>query len=66
MIKAGAVVIDAGVYFENGKMYGDINFESVKEKASLVVPTPGGVGPITVAKLLDNTVKGAEMRVVNK
>ena len=66
MIKAGAVVIDAGVYFENGKMYGDINFESVKEKASLVVPTPGGVGPITVAKLLDNTVKVAEMRVVNK
>ncbi len=63
MIKKGAVVIDAGVCFEKGKMYGDINFESVAAKASLVVPTPGGVGPITVAKLLENTVKVAEARL---
>ena len=62
MIKDGAVVIDAGVCFEDGKMYGDINFESVKEKSSLITPTPGGVGPITVAKLLENTVKVAEMK----
>ncbi len=65
MIKAGAVVVDAGVCFLDGKMYGDINFESIKKKASLVVPTPGGVGPITVAKLLENTVRVAEARINN-
>lgn len=59
MIKKGAVVIDAGVCFVDGKMYGDINFEEIKEKASLVTPTPGGVGPLTVAKLIENTVKCA-------
>lgn len=60
MIKKGAVVIDAGVCFEGKEMFGDIDFESVKKQASLVTPTPGGVGPITVAKLLENTVKVAE------
>lgn len=65
MIKEGAVVVDAGVCFVDGKMYGDINFESVSKKAALVVPTPGGVGPITVAKLLENTVKAAEGRINN-
>jgi methylenetetrahydrofolate dehydrogenase (NADP+)/methenyltetrahydrofolate cyclohydrolase len=60
MIKEGAVVVDAGVCFVDGQMYGDIEFESVSQKASLVTPTPGGVGPITVAKLLENTVKVAE------
>ena len=57
MIKKDAVVIDAGVSFHEGKMYGDIDFETVSKKASLVTPTPGGVGPITVAKLLENVVK---------
>jgi methylenetetrahydrofolate dehydrogenase (NADP+) / methenyltetrahydrofolate cyclohydrolase len=61
MIKKGAVVVDAGVCFVNGKMYGDIHFDSVAAKASLVTPTPGGVGPLTVAKLLENTVKVAEL-----
>lgn len=65
MIKEGAVVVDAGVCFVEGKMYGDINFESISQKAALVVPTPGGVGPITVAKLLENTVKSAEARINN-
>jgi methylenetetrahydrofolate dehydrogenase (NADP+)/methenyltetrahydrofolate cyclohydrolase len=60
MIKKGAVVIDAGVSFESGKMYGDIDFKSVSKKAAIVTPTPGGVGPVTVAKLLENTVKVAE------
>lgn len=60
MIKKGAIVIDAGVSFMGQKMLGDIDFESVKEKAELVTPTPGGVGPITVAKLLENTVISAE------
>ena len=63
MIKEGGVVIDAGVSFEGDKMFGDINFESVQKKASLVTPTPGGVGPVTVAKLLENTVRAAEQRV---
>lgn len=65
MVKEGVVVVDAGVSFVDQKMYGDINFDSVARKASLVTPTPGGVGPITVAKLLENTVKVAEARINN-
>jgi methylenetetrahydrofolate dehydrogenase (NADP+)/methenyltetrahydrofolate cyclohydrolase len=60
MVKKGAIVIDAGVSFKGEKMLGDIDFESIKEKAGLVTPVPGGVGPITVAKLLENTVINAE------
>ncbi len=60
MVKEGVVVVDAGVCFVDGKMYGDINYDSISQKASLVTPIPGGVGPITVAKLLENTVKVAE------
>ena len=60
MIKKDAVVVDAGVCFVNGKMYGDIDFKSVSKKAKLVTPTPGGVGPLTVAKLIENTVLCAE------
>jgi len=59
MIKTGVVVIDAGVSFIEKKMYGDIDFTSVSAKAKLVTPTPGGVGPLTVAKLIENTVKCA-------
>jgi len=65
MIKEGACVIDTGVCFEEGKMYGDIDFKTVSEKASLVTPTPGGIGPITVAKLLENTVINSEI-IFNK
>ena len=61
MIKDGAVVIDAGICFdENNKICGDIDFDSVAARASLVTPVVGGVGPITVAKLLENTVIAAE------
>ena len=56
MIRKGAIVIDTGVSFEDGKMFGDVNVDEVKEIASFVTPTPGGVGPITVARLLWNTV----------
>ena len=59
MVKSGAIVIDAGVSFVGKKMYGDVDFEKVAKVASLITPTPGGVGPITVAKLLENTVKNA-------
>jgi methylenetetrahydrofolate dehydrogenase (NADP+)/methenyltetrahydrofolate cyclohydrolase len=62
MVAEGAIVIDTGVDFENGKMFGDVNVAEVSEKASHVTPTPGGVGPITVARLLLNTVICAEKK----
>ena len=61
MVKANTIVIDAGVSFKGKKMYGDINFKEVAAKALIVTPTPGGVGPITVAKLLENTVVNARL-----
>lgn len=60
MVKEGAIVIDSGVDFVNNQMFGDVNFEEVRKKASSVTPTPGGVGPITVARLLWNTIFCAE------
>lgn len=60
MVKNRVVVIDAGVSFEKKKMFGDVEFKSVGPKAGLITPVPGGVGPVTVAKLLENTVKSAE------
>ena len=60
MVRPGAVVIDTGVDFVDGKMYGDVNVAEVLETAAWVTPTPGGVGPITVARLLWNTVICAE------
>lgn len=62
MIKKGCVVVDAGICFVDGKMYGDVQFASVNGKASLLTPVPGGVGPITVAKLLENTIAVEEKR----
>lgn len=56
MVKDGAVVVDVGMNRdENGKLCGDVDFESVKEKASYITPVPGGVGPMTIATLLYNT-----------
>ena len=61
MVKEGAVVIDVGMdRDENGKLCGDVDFESVKEKASYITPVPGGVGPMTIAMLLKNTCDAAE------
>lgn len=56
MIRPGAIVIDTGVSFEEGEMSGDVNVEEAVTVAAHVTPTPGGVGPITVARLLLNTV----------
>ncbi|GIW65629.1 MAG: bifunctional protein FolD [Candidatus Parcubacteria bacterium] len=53
----GAILIDFGYSFENGKIYGDIDFEKLKDKASLITSTPGGTGPILVAKLFENFFK---------
>lgn len=62
-IKEGAIVIDVGINrLENGSLCGDVDFETAKEKASWITPVPGGVGPMTVATLLQNTLKAAEMR----
>ncbi|MFQ7035563.1 MAG: bifunctional methylenetetrahydrofolate dehydrogenase/methenyltetrahydrofolate cyclohydrolase FolD [Candidatus Borkfalkia sp.] len=56
MVKEGAVVVDVGMdRDENGKLCGDVDFESVKDKASLITPVPGGVGPMTITMLLYNT-----------
>ncbi len=63
MIRKDAVVIDAGVSFVGKTMHGDVEFSSVSKKASLVTPTPGGVGPLTVAKLIENTVKCANKQL---
>lgn len=59
MVKKGTVVIDVGMNRDNGKLYGDVEFESAAEKASFITPVPGGVGPMTVAMLMSNTVKAA-------
>jgi methylenetetrahydrofolate dehydrogenase (NADP+)/methenyltetrahydrofolate cyclohydrolase len=66
MVKPGAIVIDAGVDFEKNQMFGDINMEEVKKKAAYLTPTPGGVGPLTVARLLLNTVICSEMMSKNR
>lgn len=59
-IKENAVVIDVGINRIDGKICGDVDFESVKEKASYITPVPGGAGPMTIACLLSNVVKSAE------
>lgn len=60
-IKEGAIVIDVGINrTSDGKLVGDVDFASVREKASYLTPVPGGVGPMTVAMLLNNTVLSAE------
>ncbi|WP_226035059.1 bifunctional methylenetetrahydrofolate dehydrogenase/methenyltetrahydrofolate cyclohydrolase FolD [Aquibacillus saliphilus] len=59
-IKTGAVVVDVGVNrMANGKLTGDVEFESAKEKASYITPVPKGVGPMTITMLLHNTIKSA-------
>ena len=61
-IKDGAVVIDVGINrLENGKLCGDVEFETAREKASYITPVPGGVGPMTIASLLENTLEAAKL-----
>ncbi|MDD1696494.1 MAG: bifunctional methylenetetrahydrofolate dehydrogenase/methenyltetrahydrofolate cyclohydrolase FolD [Methanoregula sp.] len=62
MVKPGAVVIDVGINQLNGKLVGDVDFESVKEIASAITPVPGGVGPMTIATLMENTYRAAIVR----
>jgi len=63
MVKDNATIIDIGVSrLENGKLTGDVDFENVSKKCSYITPSPGGVGPMTIAMLLENTLKSAKMR----
>ena len=60
MVSDGVCVIDVGINrLENGALVGDVDFASVAEKASAITPVPGGVGPMTIAMLLSNTVEAA-------
>ena len=61
MVRTGAVVIDVGInILPGGKLTGDVDFQNVRQKASCITPVPGGVGPMTVTMLLENTVAAAE------
>jgi methylenetetrahydrofolate dehydrogenase (NADP+)/methenyltetrahydrofolate cyclohydrolase len=61
MVKPGAIVIDVGMSRnEAGKLCGDVDFDSVREVAGWITPVPGGVGPMTIAMLLVNTIEAAE------
>ena len=60
MVKPGAVVIDVGVNRVEGKLVGDVDFKKVQPIAGKITPNPGGVGPMTIAMLMANTVRAAE------
>ena len=63
MVKSGAVVIDVGMNRDNdGKLCGDVDFDKVKDKASAITPVPGGVGPMTIAVLMKNTLKAVKLQ----
>ena len=63
MVKPGAVVIDVGINRTEDGLFGDVDFENVKEKTSYITPVPGGVGPMTVAMLMNNVVKAAKQQL---
>lgn len=62
MVKPGAAVIDVGINRVDGQLVGDVDFDAVSEKAGLITPVPGGVGQMTIAMLLSNTLDAAERR----
>jgi methylenetetrahydrofolate dehydrogenase (NADP+)/methenyltetrahydrofolate cyclohydrolase len=61
-IKEGAIVIDVGMNREAGKLTGDVDFEPAKARARAITPVPGGVGPMTIAMLLENTLTCARLQ----
>lgn len=63
MISEGAVVVDVGINRVNSRLVGDVDFENVAKKASFITPVPGGVGPMTIAMLLENTIKACRAQV---
>lgn len=63
MVKENSVIIDVGINrLDNGKLVGDVDFDEVSKKASFITPVPGGVGPMTIAMLLQNTLNSAKKR----
>jgi methylenetetrahydrofolate dehydrogenase (NADP+) / methenyltetrahydrofolate cyclohydrolase len=66
MVKPGAVVIDVGINQLEGKLVGDVDFGAVKEIASAITPVPGGVGPMTIATLMENTFRSAQERACDR
>lgn len=67
MVKEGAIIIDVGINrLENGKLVGDCDFKNLKDKCDFITPVPGGVGPMTIAMLLSNTLKSAKERKLNE
>ncbi|MCL2861364.1 MAG: bifunctional 5,10-methylenetetrahydrofolate dehydrogenase/5,10-methenyltetrahydrofolate cyclohydrolase [Firmicutes bacterium] len=65
-IKKGAIVIDVGINRHDGKLYGDVEFASAENEAGYITPVPGGVGPMTIAMLMANTLKAANLRLTKK
>ena len=65
MVKPGAVVIDVGINrLPDGKLCGDVDFESAKEVASFITPVPGGVGPMTIAMLMNNCLESVSLQAI--
>ena len=65
-VKSGSIIIDVGINrLENGKLCGDVDFEEVIEKAGAITPVPGGVGPMTIAMLIKNTMRCYELHQRN-
>jgi methylenetetrahydrofolate dehydrogenase (NADP+)/methenyltetrahydrofolate cyclohydrolase len=62
MVRPGAVVVDVGINYRDGRLAGDVDFEQVQQVASAITPVPGGVGPMTIATLMENTFKAANVR----
>ncbi|MGD0081522.1 MAG: bifunctional methylenetetrahydrofolate dehydrogenase/methenyltetrahydrofolate cyclohydrolase FolD [Methanoregula sp.] len=66
MVRPGAVVVDVGINHLDGKLVGDVDFEAVKKIASAITPVPGGVGPMTIATLMENTCRAAKERTCDR
>jgi methylenetetrahydrofolate dehydrogenase (NADP+)/methenyltetrahydrofolate cyclohydrolase len=67
MVKDGAIVVDIGInHLPSGKLVGDVDYEHVAPKCSYITPVPGGVGPMTIAMLLSNTIKAAKARAAKE
>ena len=62
MVKKGSILIDVGIIRENGKLYGNADYENIKDITSYITPVPGGVGPLTIAMLANNLLKAYEIQ----
>jgi methylenetetrahydrofolate dehydrogenase (NADP+)/methenyltetrahydrofolate cyclohydrolase len=66
-IRSGAIVIDVGINRgDDGKLVGDVDFDAARERAGWITPVPGGVGPMTIATLLANTLRAAQLQDAKK